>query len=167
VQPGSAQVAVAHAVGQAADAADVDQRHDHERHKRREDHEELEHLVVDRRRQPAERDVDEHDPGGQHDRGVDRPAQHQRQHQPEREQVDAADQDGRDRERGGIEEVGRLVVATPQPLGHGAHLGAVVERHHHEPEEHHRRDRADPVEVHGRHAVLRAVGGHPQDLERA
>ena len=146
---------------------DVDQRHRHQRDQRGEDHEELEHLVVDRRGQPAERDVDEHDAGGDHDRGVDRPAQHQRQHQAEREQVDAADQHGRDGEGAGVEEVGGPVVAPPQPLGHRAHLRPVVEGHHHQAEEDHGRDRADPVEVHGRHAVLGAVGRHPEDLERA
>jgi hypothetical protein len=42
----------------------------------------------------------------------------------------------------------------------------VIEGHHHEPQEDHRRHGADPVEVDGGDAVLRAVGRHPEDLER-
>ena len=57
--------------------------------------------------------------------------------------------------------------AQPQVLGHRAHLRAVVEGHHHEAQEDHGRDRADPVEVHGRGAVLRPVGGLPQQLQRS
>ena len=53
-------------VGQAVPAADPVQAEQGERQQRGHDHEELQHLVVDRRRQPAERDVGEH-----HDRGHD------------------------------------------------------------------------------------------------
>jgi len=63
--------------------------------------------------------------------------------------------------------VRRVVEAKAQVLGHAADLGAVVERHHHDPEEDHRRDRPDPEEVHGRDAVLGAVRRLPEDLERA
>ena len=51
---------VDHLVLQPVPAADPDQAEDRQRHQRRQDHEELQHLVVDRRRQPAERDVAEH-----------------------------------------------------------------------------------------------------------
>ena len=60
-----------------------------------------------------------------------------------------------------------LVEAQAQVLGDRADLGAVVERHHQDAEEDHRRDGADPVVVHGGDAVLGAVGGLSQDLERA
>ena len=98
---------------------------------------------------------------------VDRPPEHQVQHEREREQVHAGDQDRPHRERGGVERVRAVVESQPQVLGHGADLRSVVEGHHHEAEEDHRRHRADPVEVHGRDAVLRAVRGLPQDLEGA
>ena len=61
----------------------------------------------------------------------------------------------------------RLVEALEQVLGDRADLGAVVERHHHEAQEDHRRDRADPVVVDRRDAVLGAVGADAQDLRRA
>src|SRR5215212_10635220 len=44
---------------------------------------------------------------------------------------------------------------------------AVVEGHHHDAEEHHRRYGADPVEANRRDAVLGAVGGLADDLQRA
>ena len=92
----------------------------------------------------------------------------QLQDQRERVQVHAGDQHRGDRERQRVEDVGRLVEAQPQVLRHAAHLGAVVEGHHHEAQEDHRRHRADPVVVDRRvDAELRAVGGHPEDLERA
>jgi hypothetical protein len=67
----------------------------------------------------------------------------------------------------GVERVRRLVEAKPQVLRDGAHLRAVVERHHHQPEEDHRRDGADPVVMDRRHAVLRAVGCLAEDLQRS
>jgi hypothetical protein len=82
-------------------------------------------------------------------------------------QVDAGDEHGGHREGGGVEGVGGLVEAQPQVLGYRANLGAVVERQHHDAEEDHRRHRAQPVVMHRRHAVLSAVGGLPEDLERA
>ena len=64
-----------------------------------------------------------------------------------------------------VDEVG----ARPEPLAHElrhrAHLGAVVERHHHDAEEQHRRDGADPVVVHRRDAELGTVGRHAHDLD--
>ena len=60
-----------------------------------------------------------------------------------------------------------LVEPQPQVLGHRARARAVVERHHEDAEEHHRRDRADPVEVAGRDAVLRARRRHADDFLRA
>ena len=60
-----------------------------------------------------------------------------------------------------------LVEAQPQVFGHRARARAVVERHHEDAEEHHRRDRADPVEVARRDAVLRARRRHADDFLRA
>ena len=51
--------------------------------------------------------------------------------------------------------------------GHRARARAVVERHHEDAEEDHRRNRADPVEVAGRDAVLRARRRHADDFLRA
>ena len=143
------------------------QRHQRERYQRGADHEELEHLVVDRRGQAAERDVDEHDRRGGQDRAADGPAEQQVDDQGQREQVDAADQHGGDGERERVEDVRGIAETEPQVLGHRADLGPVVERHQHQPEEHHRGHRADPVVVNGRDAVLGAVGGLAEDLERA
>ena len=158
---------LAHGLLHAAPAADVVQPDQREREQRGEDDEELQHLVVDRRGEAAERDVGEHDRGGDDDPEQDRPAQQQLEHERQRVQVHARDQHGGERERQRVEQVRRAVEAQAQVLRHAAHLRAVVERHHHDPEEDHRRDRADPVVVHGRVAELRAVGGHAEDLERA
>ena len=54
-----------------------------------------------------------------------------------------------------------------QVLGHRARPRAVIERHHEHADEHHRRDRADPVEVAGRDAVLGAGRGHADHFLRA
>ncbi len=152
---------------QAAPAAHVVERDERQREQARDDDEELQDLVVDRRGQAAERDVDEHDRGGDDDRDRERPAEHQVDDQREREQVDAGDQHGRHGERRGVQRVGRVVEAQAQVVRDAADLGPVVEGHHHDAQEDHRGDRADPVEVHGRDAVLGTVGGHAEDLERA
>src|SRR4051812_4459705 len=152
-----AELALRDRVGEAVPAAERLEADDRHRHDGDDDHEELEHLVVDRRRQAAERDVDEYDRGGDDDADEDRPAEHQLQHEGERVEVHAGDEDRRDGECDRVEQVRGLVEAPAQVLRDAAHLRAVVEGHHHEPEEDHRRDRADPVEVHARDAVLRTV----------
>jgi hypothetical protein len=167
VQARLADVALLDAVGQAAPAADVDEADDHDRQQRRDDHEELEHLVVDGRRQPAEADVDHDDRAGDDDADEQRPAEQQLEHQGERIEVDARDQHGGEREGDRVELVRRVVEPQAQVLRHRANLRAVVERHHHEAQEDHRRDCADPVVVDRRDAVLGAVGRHPDHLERA
>jgi hypothetical protein len=88
-------------------------------------------------------------------------------YQRQREQVHPADQNRGDRECARVERVRRLAEAQAQVLRHRAHLRPVVEGHHHQPEEHHRGDGADPVVMHGRHAVLGAVGRLAEDLQRA
>ena len=142
------------------------QRHQRERYQGGADDEELEHLVVDRRGQAAERDVDEHDRRGGQDRAADGPTEQQVDDQGQREQVDAADQDGGDRECQRVEDVRGVAETEPQVLRHRADLGPVVERHQHQPQEHHRGHRADPVVMDGGDAVLSAVGGLAENLER-
>jgi hypothetical protein len=168
VQPRFAErLEVLDLVHQAVDATDGVQRHQRQREQRGDDHEELQHLVVDRRGQSAERDVDEHERRRDDNGERHRPAEHEVDDQRQREQVDAGDEHRRHGERPGIEGVRGLVEAQPQVLGHRTDLGAVVERHHHDPQEHHRGDRADPVIVHGGDPVLRSVGGLAEDLQRA
>ena len=152
---------------QAAPAADLGQAHDHDRDEAGQDDEELQHLVVDRAGQAAERDVREHEAGRDDDRHPGRPAEQALDDQGQRVQVDPGDEHRGQGERPGVEQVGRLVVPAAQVVRDAVHPGAVVERHHHQAEEDHRRDRADPVEVHGRDAVLGAVRGHAEDLDRA
>ncbi len=152
---------------QAAPAADAVQPDDDQRDQPGDDHEELQHLVVDRAGQPAERDVGQHEQRRDGDRQPDRPADQRVDDQRQRVQVHAGDQHRGQRERQGVEQVGGRVEPPEQELRHAAHPRPVVERHHHDAEEHHGRDRADPVEMHGRQAVLGAVRGHAQDLDRA
>ena len=167
VEPGLADVGLADLVLQPVPAADVDEADDRQRQQRGDDDEELEHLVVDRRRQAAEADVGRDDERRDDDADDDRPAEHQLEHEREGVQVHPGDQDRRDRERDRVEDVRAVVEAQPQVLRHGADLRAVVERHHHEAEEDHGRDRADPVVVDRRDAVLGAVGAHAEHLDRA
>ena len=167
VQPGLADVGLLDLLLQPVPAADVDQADDRQRQQRGDDHEELEHLVVDRRREAAEADVGGDDERRDDDADDDRPAEHQLEHQRQGVEVHAGDQDRRDRERDRVEDVRAVVEAQPQVLRHRADLRAVVERHHHEAEEDHRRDRADPVVVDRRDAVLGAVGPHAEHLDRA
>ena len=68
-------------------------------------------------------------------------------------------------ERQPVEQVSALAEASSQVLGHAVHAAAVVERHHDQGQEQHGRHGTDPVEVHGRDAVLRAVGRIAQYLD--
>ena len=102
VQPLLAELGAAHPVRQPVPAAHVVQRDDRQRDEGREDDEELQDLVVDRRGQAAERDVDEDDGRGDQDRDRDRPPEHEVDHQREREEVHARDEHGGDREAHGV-----------------------------------------------------------------
>ena len=57
--------------------------------------------------------------------------------------------------------------ALAHELRHRAHLGAVVERHHHNAQKDHGGDGTDPEVVHGLEAILHAIGGHTDDFYRA
>ena len=166
-RPGSPRLLSRIAVHQPVPAADVDEADDHDRQQRRDDHEELQHLVVDRRREAAEADVDHDDHAGDDDADEQRPAEQQLEHERQRVEVHARDQHRGDREGDRVELVRAVVEAQAQVLGDRADLRAVVERHHHQAEEDHGRDGADPVVVDRRDAVLRAVGRHADHLERA
>ena len=83
----------------------------------------------------------------------------------EQREVDARDQQLRDREADRVDQVGAGAEPPEHELRHRADLRAVVERHHHDTEEQHRRDGADPEVVERRQADLRAVGRHAHDLD--
>ena len=106
----------------------------------------------------------EHEEARDDDRHPLRPAEQRLDDDRERVEVHARDQDRGEREEDRAEQVRRLVEAQQQELGDGADLRAVVEGHHHQAQEDHGGDGADPVPVHGVDAVLRAVGGHAEDL---
>ena len=65
---------------------------DRQRQQAGDDDEELQDLVVDRRGQPAERDVGEHDDRGDDDRTPSRPAEQRLDDQRQRVEVDAGDE---------------------------------------------------------------------------
>jgi hypothetical protein len=131
------------------------------------DDEELHDLVVDRAGQAAEQDVGQHEQRRQHDRDDQRDAQQRLEHDGQRVQVDAGDEHAAQDERDRVDQVGLRVEPQPQVLRDAAHLGAVVEGHHHDAEEHHGRDRADPEIVHHCGPVLRAARRLPQQLDGA
>ena len=138
-----------------------------ERQQRRHDHEELQHLVVDRRAQPTQGDVRQHDHRGDDQREVEVPAEQRLEDAAEQEQVDAGDQQLRDRERDRVDQVRAGAEPAAHELRDRPDLRAVVERHHHDAEEEHRRDRADPEVVDGRQPELGAGRRHAHDLDRA
>ena len=113
----------------------------------------------------AERDVGEDDDGRDDQRDDQRPAQQPVDDLAQQEEVDAGDQQLRQREAQRVDQVSRGAVTLEHELGHRADLRAVVERHHHDTQEEHRRDGADPEVVEGRHPVLGAVGRHAHDLD--
>jgi hypothetical protein len=161
VQLRGAARAAGYLVDQALPATDLHQADDRQRQQRGDDDEELQHLVVDGRGKAAECGVRQHDERGDDDRDPERPAEQQVHDAGEQEQVGARDQDLRCREADAVDQVGRLSEAAAHELRDTAHLGAVVERHHHDAEEQHRRDRTDPEVVHRRQAVLGAVADMP------
>ncbi len=146
--------------GEAAPSSDVLESEEHQGEEAQDDQEELEDLVVDRRGQPAEEDVDQDDDGGDHDAEVEVPAEHQLEELREGIHRDPRRQDRHRGERDRVEAPGLLVESEPEILRHRARSRAVVERHHEDADEHHRRDRAHPVEVARHHAVLGARGRH-------
>ncbi len=151
-------------VAQTVPAADALQAEEGQGYERGEDDEELEDLVVDRRGEPADRDVREDEEPGDDDRDPLRPAQQRLHHDRQGVEVDAGDQDRGEGEEDRAQQVCGFVEPLEQELGDRPDLGAVVERHHHQAQEDHRRDGADPVPVHDGDAVLRAGGGHAEDL---
>jgi hypothetical protein len=137
-----------------------------ERQQGGDDHEELQDLVVDRRGQAAERGVGEDDARCSDRRDEERPAQQRVDDVGQQEEVDSGDEHLGDREAERVDQVRTGAEAAAHVLRDAAHLGAVVERHHHHAEEQHGGHGADPEVVHGRQAVLRAVGRHAHDLDR-
>ncbi len=154
-------------VGQPVPAADPVQPDEGQRRQRRHDHEELQHLVVDRRAQPAEGDVGQHDRRGHDQREPQGPAEQRVDDRAEQVEVDAGDEQLGHGEGDRVDQVRAGAEPAAHELRHRADLRAVVEGHHHDAEEEHRRDRADPEVVHGRQADLRAVRRHAHDLDGA
>ena len=158
---------VRHGILQPLPAADAVQADNRQRCQRSDDDKELQHLVVDGSGQAAQGDVGQDDDAGNNERDPHRPAQQSLDDGGQQVQVHACDKQLGYGERNGIDQVRRATEALAHELWHGTHLGAVVERHHHDAQEHHGRDSADPEIVHGLEAILHAVGGHTDDLNRA
>ena len=167
VPPGLPSSAAGEAVGEAVPAAHPVEADQRERQQCRDDHEELQHLVVDGGAQPAQGDVGEHDGGGHDQREPERPAQERLDDRAEQKEVDAGDQQLGHRERDRVDQVRPGAEPAPHELGHRTDARAVVEGHHHDAEEEHRRDGADPEVVDRRHPDLGTVGRHAHDLDRA
>jgi len=152
---------------QGRPAADVLQRQEHQRREAEDDHEELQHLVVNGGGEPAEKDIDQHDEGGGPDAGPVVPMDQSLEQPGQRVQGNARGKDRHHREGDGVEAARLFVEAQLEILRHGAGLRAVVEGHHEDGEEDHRGDGSDPVKMAGHDAVLGAGGGHADHLLRA
>jgi len=153
-------------------AAYVAQADPDERSEAGDDEEELEDFVVDGAGEAAEKDVAEDDDGREEDGDVEDPGVgddaveepeglDQKRH---RVHGDAGAEHGHHGEGEGVDGAGLLVEAEAEVFGDGAGLGAVVEGHHEDADEDHGGDGADPVEVAGDDAVLRAGGSHADDF---
>ena len=164
---GLPSAAVGDPVGEPVPAADPVQPDEGQRRQRGDDHEELQHLVVDGGAEPAEGDVGQHDRRGDDQREPQRPAEQRVDDRAEQVEVDAGDEQLGHGERDRVDQVRAGAEPAAHELRHRADLRAVVEGHHHDAEEEHRRDRADPEVVHGRDADLRAVRRHAHDLDGA
>ena len=153
--------------GESLPAPQILEAEEHQRRETGDDEEELQHLVVDGRGESSEQDIAQHDGRGQPHARVEVPTQEQIQQQSHGVHRDARGENRHGRERDRVQAAGLLVEAHLQVLGHRARLRAVVERHHEDPEKHHRGNRAHPVEMAGRHAVLGPRGGHADHFLRA
>ena len=149
---------------QGVPSADALQAEPDQRHETEHDHEELQHLVVDRRGQSAQENVGQHDQGRNGDAQVVGEAENLFQEPGQGVHRDAGRKDGHHRERNRVERARFFVEPQLQVLRDRPGLRAVVERHHEDADEHHRRDRADPVEVAGHDPVLGPRGGHADDF---
>ncbi len=150
---------------EAAQASALLERDDRQRHHPDHDHEELHDLVVDGAGQATEQDVGQHEGRRQHDRQQQRDPEQRLEDDGECVEVHAGDEDAAEHEGDRVDQVRLRVEPQPEVLGDAAHLGPVVERHHHDAEEHHRGDRADPEVVHHRGAVLGPAGGLAEQLD--
>ena len=164
-------VASAHALGdlrlQVRPSPRLDHAQDRDQHGPGPDQDELEHLVEDRRLQPAQGHVGGHRQRRDPDAEVDVPAQHDLHHAGHGEHVHAAHENGHERERDRREGPAVLAEAKLEVAGNGVGLGDVIEGHHHDAQEEHGRDGADPVPVGRQDAVLVGRAGPAHQLERA
>ena len=141
-------------------SADVSESQINQRGETQHDHEELEHLVVDRRGKSPQEDVDQHDRRGDEDAGPVVPLDKSLEETGQGMEGDSRGEDRHHREGDGIEAAGLLVETQFQILGNRPRLGSVIKRHHEDRQKDHRGNCTDPVEM-GRHdAVFGARGRH-------
>ena len=131
------------------------------------DQEELQNLVIDRAGKAAEISVSEDDRAGEDYGTIEIPAEHEVEHLRQSVHGNPGRKERHDGERDGVQAARLLVEPHFEVFGDGARFTSVVERHHEDADEEHGRDRADPVEVRGHDAVLRAGSGHADYLLRA
>ena len=156
-----------HRVLQPAPTTNAVQTNDGQRGECGDDDEELQHLVIDGGRKSAQGDIGQHDDAGHEERYPHLPAQQGLHDGGQQVQVHAGNQQLGHGEGNRIDQVRGIAKTLAHKLRHRAHLGAVVERHHHNAQKDHGRDGADPEVVHGLEAILHAIGGHTDDFHRA
>ena len=155
-----------HRVLQPIPTTNAVQTNDGQRGECGDDDEELQHLVIDGGRKSAQGDIGQHDEAGHEERYPHLPAQQGFDDGGQQVQVHTGNQQLGHGEGNRIDQVRGVAKALAHELRHRAHLGAVVERHHHNAQKDHGRDGADPEVVHCLEAILHAIGGHTDDFHR-
>lgn len=114
----------------------------------------------------AERYIGEHKEGRDDDGEHERPSEKRLQNDCQCIQVDSGDQHAGGGKGQGVKEVGGRIEPAAQVFRNAAYARTVVERHHYQSQKDHGGHGADPVEVDRGPAILSAVGGHTEDLDR-
>ena len=119
-------------------AAHVFQAEINNRRETEDNHEELQHLGVDGRGQPAFQNVNQHDAGADPQGQVVIPTEQLVEQLGQRVHGDARGENGHHGERHGIQRADAFIESHFQIFWHRPRLGAVIKRHHEHGEEDHR-----------------------------
>ena len=152
----------------AAPAARLHHHEDRQRREAQHDQEELQHFVVNRAGQSAEKGVNQNDGRRkQHGRG-EAPVQHQFETDSPSAYIEMPDENTVITANVTRVQSPRLLVESQlQIFRHAARAASIIERHHEDADEQHGRHRADPIKMRGHDAVLRAGSAHADHFLRA
>ena len=143
-----------------APTANIFQSKINDRRKTEHNHEELEHLRVDGRSQSAFEHIYQHNSRTNPESGMIIPTEQLVEQLGQSVHGNTGSEHRHHGEGDRVERADAFVKAHLQVFRDGAGFGSVVEWHHENSQKDHRWNRADPIEVAGRDAVLGAAGSH-------